>query len=95
MDVYSNNTSVTVVEKQREFVDDKCAYEWKAVADKANTSNSLIRFNKTAEQGDYLTFDIKLTDTKLLYLILFNKETGKKQSYYLWDRYMLNDPKRI
>ena len=94
LDVYSNNTSVTVVEKQREFVDDKCAYEWKAVADKANTGNSLIRFNKTAEQGDYLTFDIKLTDTKLLYLILFNKETGEKQSYYLWDRYMLNDPEK-
>ena len=92
VDVYTNNSAVTVIEKQREFVDDKCAYEWKAIAEKANTSNSLIRFNKTAEQGDYLSFDIKLSDTKLLYLILFNKENNKNQSYFLWDRYLLNDP---
>ena len=94
VDVYSNNPAVTLIEKQREFVDDKCAYEWKAIADKANTGNSLIRFNKTAEKGDYLTFDIKLSDAKLLYLILFDKETNKKQSYYLWDRYLLNDPEK-
>jgi hypothetical protein len=92
LDAYSNNPSVTTIERQREFIDDKCAYEWKAIDKKANTSNSLIRFNKTAEKGDYLTFDIKLTDTKLLYLVLFKEETDANGSYYLWDRYMLSDP---
>lgn len=90
--VYSNNPSVTVIEKQREIVDNKCAYEWKAVADKAYTSDALIKFNKTAEKGDYLTFDIQITEKKLVYLSLFNSDLGKNNAYNMWDRYLLNDP---
>lgn len=92
LELYSNNPSVTVIEKQREFIGDKCAYEWKAIADKATTSNSLIRFNNAAEKGDYLTFDIQITDKKLIYFSLFNEETDVKRSYYLWGRYLLNNP---